>query len=97
LKKLQQSGLSILPFPKGAAAELSMLDNCLFRDFKRDFAAELEKSKFDIDKKEEIAYQVWNAFPEQRIKGYWKKCGYHEKPRHRRNSLIQKGVTNKTS
>ena len=34
LQRLTNAGLRVLPFPKGAAAELSMLDNSLFRDYK---------------------------------------------------------------
>jgi hypothetical protein len=88
MKKLIKSGLRILPFPKGAAAELSMLDNSLFRDYKRDFAAEWEKEE-DVSKKEEVALLVWNAFPEERINNYWKKSGYLAKA-SRKTSSVEK-------
>jgi hypothetical protein len=89
-KRLEKAGLKVLPFPKGAAADLSMLDNSLFRDFKRDFVKSWEKEKFDLEKKEEVAYDTWNIFPSERIAAYWKKCGYLAKPRYRRK--IEKKV-----
>jgi hypothetical protein len=87
MKRLLDSGLSVMPFPKGAAAELSMLDNSLFRDFKRDMAKEWEKEEFALDRKEEVALCVWNDFPVERIKSYWRKNGYLERPRRRRPTV----------
>lgn len=37
LKSLMQEGIQVKQFPKGSAAELSILDNSLFRDFKLEF------------------------------------------------------------
>jgi hypothetical protein len=83
MNRLVESGLKVLPFPKGAAADLSMLDNSLFRDYKRDFATFWEKEK--EDQKEKVARRVWDEFPENRIQSYWRKCGYLTKPKRRRN------------
>jgi hypothetical protein len=71
LTKLKDAGLAVLPFPKGAAAELSILDNALFKDFKIDFYREFTAQKRDLEKKESILETVWDKFPTKRIKGYW--------------------------
>ena len=60
LNTLLASGLSVIPFPKGAAADLSMLDNSIFCDFKHNFVTEYEKKKFTIDNKKKVANCVWN-------------------------------------
>jgi hypothetical protein len=86
LKKLLDAGLEVLPFPKGAAAELSQCDNSLFRDFKRDFATAWCANKFKKEKKKETVMDVWEKFPEDRILGYWRKCGYPIKPTRRRRT-----------
>ena len=88
MKRLLDSGLSVKPFPKGAAADLSMLDNSLFRDFKRDFSKVWEEEDFALDRKEEVATRVWNDFPIERIKSYWRKNGYLEKPWRKRPSMV---------
>jgi hypothetical protein len=91
MNRLLDSGLSVLPFPKGAAADLSMLDNALFRDFKRDFVTAWEKESFAMERKEEIIHQVWQEFPAGRIRSYWKKNGYLAKPRRKRPAVEAEG------
>jgi DDE superfamily endonuclease len=73
---LRDSGLEVIPFPKGSAANLSMLDNSLFKDYKHDFNKEWIKNERDLSKKKEIAMKVWEKFPGEKIRNYWKKCGY---------------------
>jgi hypothetical protein len=89
MEKLLSKGLVVLSFPKGSAPELSMCDNSLFRDYKRDFVKLWEKENYELLKKEEIAYQTWKEFPESRITGYWRKCGFPEKRSRRRTQLIE--------
>lgn len=62
LSYLEGTGLKIMPFPKGAAAKLSMLDNSLFKDFKNDFIKEWVKNKRDLTKKKKIAKEEWKIF-----------------------------------
>ena len=62
-------------FPRGAAAELSILDNSAFRDFKQDFAKLYDPVK-DVEEKSNILKRVWDAFPRHRFIGYWRQCGY---------------------
>jgi hypothetical protein len=92
MERLSNAGLRVVPFPKGAAADLSMLDNSLFRDFKRDFEKAWRAIEYEKKEKKRVAIDVWNVFPEERIKSYWKKCGFNEKPRRRRPNVAAVGV-----
>jgi hypothetical protein len=84
MKKLLDVGLEILPFPKGTAPELSQCDNSLFRDFKRDFAAAWNEKSYNKEIKQQVIFEVWEKFSEERIRNYWRKCGHPIKPTRRR-------------
>jgi hypothetical protein len=91
LARLRDSGIGVLPFPKGAAAHLSMLDNSLFKDYKQKFNKAWIKKGHKLEDKEEIIEQTWTEFPVNNIKGYWRKCGYLEKRRQQpNNSTLQR-------
>ena len=62
-------------FPAGGAADLSIMDNSCFHDFKRDFSL-MYNAQQDVARKEELIKATWANFLAVRFKGYWRKCGY---------------------
>ena len=62
-------------FPAGGAANLSIMDNSCFHDFKQDFSL-VYNAQLDVARKEELIKATWANYPAVRFKGYWRKCGY---------------------
>jgi hypothetical protein len=92
---LESTGLKILPFPKGTAPILSMLDNSLFKDFKNYFNDAWIKNGRKIEDKESLVHTVWKEFPSKNIKGYWRKCGYKPKVTKKLRKMEKKVVKKK--
>lgn len=80
LEFLHEKGITVRFFPTGAAPQISLCDNALFRDYKREFGKKLNAlpdfPHFSPAEKKEVANAVWNEFPSSRIEGYWRKCGF---------------------
>jgi hypothetical protein len=72
-EKLKEKNIELRHFPVGGAAELSQLDNCLIKDFRRDLC---DRKWSDWEEKKKAIFDTWASFPAYRIVGYWQKCGY---------------------
>lgn len=87
---LENTGLKVLPFPKGSAAILSMLDNSLFKDFKLKFNNAWINKGRKLEIKESLVKEIWEEFPSKNVIGYWRKCGYSRRIKKKVISKLSK-------
>ena len=76
-KMLKEASIDVRFLPPYAAKYLSILDNCVFRFLRADFATACQDTPpQNVDEKEKIIQRVWRDYPPECITSSWKKCGY---------------------